>query len=162
MTSLPPDNNNNNRCGISAPSTATNSATSLVVVDTLSYSYIPNSTSSHDFDTNSLSEQTSTLYKNLNSDSYKIAIENATETSDLLDLIESKKNTTTVLPENNNNNNSNCNNNNCFYNPLTNFAYKRQEANFYVQQILTNLLALGVLEFESGFENAINKTFKVS
>ena len=28
-------------------------------------------------------------------------------------------------------------------------------------QILTNLLALGVLEFESGFENAINKTFKV-
>jgi len=37
---------------------------------------------------------------------------------------------------------------------------KRQEAKFYVQQILTDLVALGVLEFESGFENAINKTFK--
>jgi len=37
---------------------------------------------------------------------------------------------------------------------------KRQEANFYVQQILTDLIALGVLEYESGFENAINKTFK--
>jgi hypothetical protein len=40
--------------------------------------------------------------------------------------------------------------------------YKRQEANYYVQQILTNLLAIGVLEYESGFENAINKTFKVN
>lgn len=38
---------------------------------------------------------------------------------------------------------------------------KRQEAKFYVQQILTDLIALGVLEYESGFENAINKTFKV-
>jgi hypothetical protein len=38
---------------------------------------------------------------------------------------------------------------------------KRQEAKFYVQQILTDLLALGVLEYESGFDNAINKTFKV-
>ena len=37
---------------------------------------------------------------------------------------------------------------------------KRQEANFYVQQILTDLIAIGVLEYESGFENAINKTFK--
>lgn len=37
---------------------------------------------------------------------------------------------------------------------------KRQEANFYVQQVLTDLIALGVLEYESGFENAINKTFK--
>ena len=39
---------------------------------------------------------------------------------------------------------------------------KRQEANFFVQQILTDLIALGVLEFESGFENAINKTYKVT
>jgi hypothetical protein len=38
---------------------------------------------------------------------------------------------------------------------------KKQEANFYIQQFLTNLIALGVLEFESTFENAINKTFKV-
>ncbi len=40
------------------------------------------------------------------------------------------------------------------------FNLKRQEANFYVQQLLTDLIALGVLEYESGFENAINKTFK--
>ncbi len=39
---------------------------------------------------------------------------------------------------------------------------RRQEAKFYVQQLLTDLIALGVLEYESGFENAINKTFKVS
>lgn len=39
---------------------------------------------------------------------------------------------------------------------------KRQEAKFYVQQVLTDLIALGVLEYDSGFENAINKTFKVS
>ena len=38
---------------------------------------------------------------------------------------------------------------------------KRQEANFYIQQILTDLISLGVLEYESGFENAINKTYKV-
>jgi hypothetical protein len=37
---------------------------------------------------------------------------------------------------------------------------KRQEANFFVHQILTDLLALGVLEYSSGFENAINRTFK--
>lgn len=40
-------------------------------------------------------------------------------------------------------------------------ASKRQEAKFYIQQILTDLITLGVLEYESGFENAINKTFKV-
>jgi hypothetical protein len=40
--------------------------------------------------------------------------------------------------------------------------FKKQEANFYIQQVLTNLIALGVLEFESTFENAINKTFKVN
>ena len=39
---------------------------------------------------------------------------------------------------------------------------KRQEANFYIQQILTDLISLGVLEYESGFENAINKTYKVN
>ena len=102
-------------------------------------------------------QQTNSLYKNLNSDSYKIAIENTTETNDLLDLIESNNNTNTVTVG--------CTANELniksFANPLTTLAYKRQEANFYVQQILTNLLALGVLEFESGFENAINKTFKV-
>lgn len=42
-----------------------------------------------------------------------------------------------------------------------NLLYKRQEANFYVQQILTDLLAIGVLEYESGFDNAINRTYKV-
>jgi hypothetical protein len=55
-------------------------------------------------------------------------------------------------------NNLNNNNNNMSLN-IT--ALRRQEANFYVQQILTNLIAIGVLEYESGFENAINKTFKV-
>ncbi len=44
--------------------------------------------------------------------------------------------------------------------PKSNLGVKRQEAKFYVQQILTDLIALGVLEYESGFENAINKTFK--
>ena len=39
-------------------------------------------------------------------------------------------------------------------------SLKRQEAKFYVQQLLTDFIALGVLEYESGFENAINKTFK--
>ena len=43
-----------------------------------------------------------------------------------------------------------------------NLLYKRQEANYYVQQILTDLLALGVLEYESGFDNAINRTYKVN
>lgn len=42
-----------------------------------------------------------------------------------------------------------------------NLLYKRQEANYYVQQILTDLLAIGVLEYESGFDNAINRTYKV-
>ena len=161
VTSLPPETQNNT-CGISAQSTATNSTTSLVVVDTLSYNYIPNASSLNDFETNSMNEQqqqTNSLYKNLNSDSYKIAIENTTETNDLLDLIESNnnnnKNTITVAST------ANEFSSRSFANPLTTFAYKRQEANFYVQQILTNLLALGVLEFESGFENAINKTFKV-
>ena len=41
-------------------------------------------------------------------------------------------------------------------------GFKRQEAKFYVQQVLTDLIALGVLEYDSGFENAINKTFKVN
>lgn len=41
------------------------------------------------------------------------------------------------------------------------YLSKRQEANFYVQQMLTDLLALGVIEFESAFESAINKTYKV-
>jgi hypothetical protein len=157
VTSLPPETQNNT-CGISAQSTATNSTTSLVVVDTLSYNYIPNASSSNDFETNSMNEQqTNPLYKNLNSDSYKIAIENTTETNDLLDLIESNNTKNTKIGSSNANELSS----KSFSNPLTTLAYKRQEANFYVQQILTNLLALGVLEFESGFENAINKTFKV-
>lgn len=41
------------------------------------------------------------------------------------------------------------------------YLSKKQEANFYVQQMLTDLLALGVMEFESAFEGAINKTYKV-
>jgi hypothetical protein len=164
VTSLLPDNN---QCGISVQSTATNSATSLVVVDTLSYSYIPNASSTHDIENEYVNEQEnqqqldkmSSFYKNLNSDSYKIAIENTNESSDLLDLIDtnnnsSNKNAIQTLPNINNNNNQNLN-------ASSSYGYKRQEANFYVQQILTNLLALGVLEFESGFENAINKTFKV-
>jgi hypothetical protein len=76
------------------------------------------------------------------------------------------------LPSNTNNHNNNninntsndtnnVNNNNNNNMSLNLNALRRQEANFYVQQILTNLIAIGVLEYESGFENAINKTFKV-
>lgn len=51
---------------------------------------------------------------------------------------------------------------NASQNLFINNLLKRQEANFFVHQILTDLLALGVLEYASGFENAINKTFKVN
>lgn len=41
------------------------------------------------------------------------------------------------------------------------YEAKKQELTFIIQQILTCLLACGVLEFANGFENAINKLFKV-
>ena len=44
---------------------------------------------------------------------------------------------------------------------LNDFELKKQEITFIIEQILTNLLACGVLEFANGFENAINKIFKV-
>ncbi len=45
---------------------------------------------------------------------------------------------------------------------LNDYDLKRHEITFVIEQILTNLLACGVLEFANGFENAINKIFKVS
>ena len=45
---------------------------------------------------------------------------------------------------------------------INDYDLKKQEISFIIQQILTNLLACGVLEFANGFENAINKIFKVS
>jgi hypothetical protein len=38
---------------------------------------------------------------------------------------------------------------------------KKQEINYIILQILTNLLACGAIEYANGFENTINKTFKV-
>ena len=142
------------KCEISQPSTATTSATSLVVMDTISYSYIPNASSSNDIDAHFTDEPPrEKSFKNLKSESYKQAIDNnlwePNEIGDnkyIASLGVNKSGQANTLKTNINN---------------QNLAYKRQEANFYVQQILTNLLALGVLEFESGFENAINKTFKV-
>ena len=44
---------------------------------------------------------------------------------------------------------------------LNEYDLKKQEIHFIILQILTNLLACGVLEYANGFENAINKYFKV-
>ena len=152
---------------LTTPSTATSSATSLVV-DTISYSYIPNST---------VNESENSEFKKLNSESYKTAIQNASESAfELSDSNTPSSNNTSSGYQsqsfnklNNNSvgnsvgsNHSNCSSSNGGGGISANsLAFKRQEANFYVQQFLTNLLAIGVLEFESGFENAINKTFKV-
>ena len=152
---------------LTTPSTATSSATSLVV-DTISYSYIPNST---------VNESENSEFKKLNSESYKTAIQNASESAfELSDSNTPSSNNTSSGYQsqsfnklNNNSvgnsvgsNHSNCSSSNGGGGGSANsLAFKRQEANFYVQQFLTNLLAIGVLEFESGFENAINKTFKV-
>ncbi len=38
---------------------------------------------------------------------------------------------------------------------------KKQEINYIILQVLTNLLACGVIEYSNSFENAINKIFKV-
>jgi hypothetical protein len=45
---------------------------------------------------------------------------------------------------------------------INDYDLKKQEISYIIEQILTNLLACGVLEFANGFENAINKIFKVS
>ena len=166
---------------ISTPSTATTSATSLVVAESLSYSYIPNSASTHDMQDdcehlqeNEASSLNKPSLKRLNSESYKTAIQNTSDNlldnhvDTKLDQIQSYTDNLSVA-SNQNQYFSNTitstvtNNNGSSVGPSASSiaAYKRQEANFYVQQVLTNLLALGVLEFESGFENAINKTFKV-
>ncbi|CAF0718846.1 unnamed protein product [Brachionus calyciflorus] len=76
--------------------------------------------------------------RKLNSDSYKAAINNFDDNRECGDDI--KKSESSFKNDD--------------------YLSKRQEANFYVQQILTDLLALGVIEYESGFENAINKTYK--
>ena len=44
---------------------------------------------------------------------------------------------------------------------INDYDFKKQEISFIIEQVLTNLLACGVLEFANGFENAINKIFKV-
>lgn len=149
---------------LTTPSTATSSATSLVV-DTISYSYIPNSTAN---------EPENPELKRLNSESYKTAIQNASESAfELSDSNTPSSNNTSSGYQSQsfnklNNNSVGSNHSNCSSSnggggggSANTLAFKRQEANFYVQQFLTNLLAIGVLEFESGFENAINKTFKV-
>ncbi|RNA27127.1 hypothetical protein BpHYR1_027779, partial [Brachionus plicatilis] len=71
--------------------------------------------------------------RKLNSESYKAAMNNC-------DDIELKKSQTSLKNDD--------------------YLSKRQEANFYVQQVLSDLIALGVLEFDSAFEAAINKTYK--
>lgn len=166
------------------PSTATTSATSLVMDAGNNYG---------DAEAASTISEAERLaaFKRLNSESYKAAIQN---TSDYF--------STELVVENNNNNASNRSpmmqpaspSNFKSFSPKShtpnttttttnlnyhhsafmqqqfgdgssnfqfNLLYKRQEANFYVQQILTDLLAIGVLEYESGFDNAINRTYKV-
>jgi len=89
-------------------------------------------------------DSTKTNKNKLNSESYKAAIQsshsNIYSSSDINDI--------------------QYNNNQNVFLSSSYIGGKRQEANFYVQQVLTDLIALGVLEYESGFENAINKTFK--
>lgn len=153
---------------ITTPSTATNSATSLVIEITNAN---PNGTNennvvAHEFiDPNTIlpvsesehfgRDQSGVMMRRLNSDSYKAAMCNFYDTSapDLTTpAIENLSTSSSALKSGSNEQQQ----------YQANLIYKRQEANFYVQQILTNLLAIGVLEYESGFENAINKTFKVS
>jgi hypothetical protein len=101
--------------------------------------------------------------KQLNSESYRAAIQNTSDIfANLSEPLTIDSCLYNVAAAANNKNSSNSNIPALFSpNQTTSLLYKRQEANFYVQQILTNLLALGVLEYESGFESAINRTFKV-
>lgn len=138
-----------------ANTSATTSATSIVIDDeiTITTDGTPNG--------NHQSDKINQI-KKLNSDSYAAAMQNnscSAFNNDFSTNSASNSNTNGLS----NGHSNGATNGTSYLNatPGSNLNYKRQEANFYVQQILTNLLAIGVLEYESGFENAINKTFKV-
>ena len=153
---------------ITTPSTATNSATSLVIEITSSTANqneyeITNEQNSAVVISHDYSENKNDAKRTLNSDSYKAAISNLCDRNSVASLNElcatpNAANVTTSSSSITSNSEQMSNSVNQLQ---VNLIYKRQEANYYVQQILTNLLAIGVLEYESGFENAINKTFKV-
>jgi hypothetical protein len=145
---------------LSTPPTATNSATSLVIETTPAASATATATTlSLGEEDQDYQKQQHESVKKLHSDSYEAAIQNLCDNGSSSSIIcgannynnnEQQKSSPNLIVDVDLNQEANLN-----------LLYKKQEANFYIQQFLTNLLALGVLEYESGFENAINKTFKV-